>query len=203
MKVFIYCRYPELGKVKTRLAADCGDAGALAVYEKLLNKVFKNLKESSYSFEVHYTGGEKLEVEYWLQEMSFKSQIEGDLGEKLKHSVSEWFNANDQALAIIGSDQADIDKLILDKTQEKLKSHDVVIGPVKDGGYYLIALNKAYLSLFEGISWSTEKVLHQTLGKILDEGLSYYLLPEKVDVDNLEDVPEEWKEELMLHEKNN
>ena len=203
MKVFIYCRYPELGKVKTRLAADCGDAGALAVYKKLLHIVFQNLKESSYPFEVHYTGGEKLEVEYWLQEMHCQAQIGDDLGEKLRYSVSKWFKSNDTSLVIIGSDQPDIDETILKETEEKLKSHEVIIGPAKDGGYYLIAMNKAYLSLFEGISWSTEKVLQQTLGKILEQGLSYYLLPEKVDIDHFEDVPEEWKKELMLHENTN
>ena len=203
MKVFIYCRYPELGKVKTRLAADCGEAGALAVYEKLLNKVFENLQKSNYPFEVHYTGGEKLAVEYWLQEMNYKAQIDGDLGEKLSYSVSEWFKSNESSLVIIGSDQPNIDETVLKETEEKLKSHDVVIGPAKDGGYYLIAMNKAYLGLFEDISWSTEKVLSQTLTKVLEEGLSYYLLAEKVDVDNFEDVPQEWKRELMLHENTN
>ena len=200
MKIIVYCRYPELGKVKTRLAADCGEQGALAVYKKLLSCVFQNIEESGYPFEVHCAGGSERSIEEWLQGMSFKAQIDGDLGDKLQNSVREYFQENKSPLVIIGSDQKDINKPLLEETELKLKSHDVVIGPAKDGGYYLIALKKAYLGLFENISWSTSAVLSETIQKIQMNGLSYCLLEEKVDIDHLIDVPEDWKNELRLDE---
>ncbi|MCM8542644.1 MAG: TIGR04282 family arsenosugar biosynthesis glycosyltransferase [Lentisphaeraceae bacterium] len=203
MKVFIYCRYPELGKVKTRIARECGDVIALALYEKMLDAVFENVKNSSYPFEVHYTGCDKASVDTWLKGVESKKQISGSLGEKLKHSVSEWFESSDEAIVIVGSDQLEIDQSVLEETEENLKKNDVVLGPAEDGGYYLIAMNKAYLQLFDGINWGTETVLEETQNKILESGLSYYLLNEKNDIDYLKDVPAEWKKELRLHENDN
>ena len=203
MKVLVFCRYPELGKVKTRIAKDCGDAGALAIYEKLLKVTFENLKESGFPFEVHHTGGEQVEVDFWLQELEGKSQVEGSLGDRLKYAVKDWFSVQNDSIAIIGSDQPDIGKALLQETEEQLKKHDVVIGPAEDGGYYLIAINGPYLNLFEDISWGTDKVFYETLEKLNELALSYKLLPLKNDVDYLDDVPDEWKKELMLHENRN
>lgn len=200
MKVFIYCRYPETGKVKTRLAAECGEKAALTVYLKLVNSVFTNINASGYSFEVHYTGGEKAAVERWLEGKPCRPQSEGDLGDRLKHSVNCWFEENDQPLVIIGSDQPDVGEAILKETEKGLKKNDVVLGPAKDGGYYLIAVNNNHPHLFENISWGTDKVFQQTLERIQEEGLSFYLLEEKVDIDCLADVPGEWIKELRLHE---
>ena len=202
MKVFIFCRYPELGKVKTRIAKESSDEIALALYEKMIAQVFANIKNSTYSFEVHHTGGEAVEVDFWLESMESQKQAEGDLGDKLKHSVKEWFSKTDEALVIIGADQPDIVQAVLAETEEKLKTNDLVVGPAADGGYYLIAMNKAYLELFDNIQWGSASVLQETLSKVLELGLSYFLLAEKSGIDYLSDVPSEWKRELMLHEIN-
>lgn len=202
MKVFIFCRYPELGKVKTRIAHESGDAVALALYEKMLKIVFTNIQKSDYSFEVHHTGGKEVEVDFWLESMESQKQVSGDLGDKLKNSISHWFENNDEALVIIGSDQPEIDQLVLQETEDKLRENDIVIGPASDGGYYLIAMNKPYIGLFDDVNWGTGSVLKETLTKTLDLGLSYFLLSEKSDIDYLSDVPVEWKRELMLDENN-
>lgn len=202
MKVFIYCRYPEKGKVKTRIAQECGDENALALYERMLKTVFKNIEESGFHFTVHYTGCDEKKASSWLAGYEFKKQSSGDLGVKLKNSIRQWFENNDESLVIIGSDQIEVDRTVLEETAEKLKNNDIVLGPAEDGGYYLIGLSGPHLQLFDNISWGTESVLQETLNKILESGLSYFLLSEKNDIDYLSDVPEEWKRELMLDENN-
>ena len=64
----------------------------------------------------------------------------------------------------------------------------MVIGPANDGGYYLLGMKHFYPFLFEGIDWSTEKVLLQTLTKAKQHNLSVSKLIELVDLDTIEDL---------------
>jgi glycosyltransferase A (GT-A) superfamily protein (DUF2064 family) len=63
-----------------------------------------------------------------------------------------------------------------------------VIGPAKDGGYYLLGMKKLYRSFFTGIEWSKDTVLKKTLEKINSLDLSYSMLPELIDIDTEEDL---------------
>ena len=49
-------------------------------------------------------------------------------------------------------------------------------------------MKKLYPELFEGVDWSTEKVLTQTLDKIKSLNLSVGFLEELVDLDTLRDL---------------
>jgi hypothetical protein len=59
----------------------------------------------------------------------------------------------------------------------------VVLGPSDDGGYYLIGLKRAHRSLFREITWSTDRVLRETVERALEMGLEVYMLPRWYDVD--------------------
>jgi hypothetical protein len=61
-----------------------------------------------------------------------------------------------------------------------------VLGPAIDGGYYLIGLKRAHRSLFEGIPWSTSRVLSRTVERAGALSLPVSLLPEWYDVDDAE-----------------
>jgi glycosyltransferase A (GT-A) superfamily protein (DUF2064 family) len=68
-----------------------------------------------------------------------------------------------------------------------LLEHDVVLGPATDGGYYLIGCARRVPPLFDGIAWSTSRVLAETVARIQDAGLALALLPPWYDVDTLHD----------------
>jgi hypothetical protein len=78
-----------------------------------------------------------------------------------------------------------------------LTAQDIVIGPAKDGGYYLLGMRQELRDIFQNIEWSTENVLQQTIDQINALGSSYYLLPYLNDVDTIDDVPMSWKEEIV------
>ena len=69
-----------------------------------------------------------------------------------------------------------------------LKLHDVVIGPAKDGGYYLIAMNEMHSEIFEGIPWSTEHVLEMTKELAEENHLSLGFLETLSDIDTEKDL---------------
>jgi glycosyltransferase A (GT-A) superfamily protein (DUF2064 family) len=47
----------------------------------------------------------------------------------------------------------------------------IVLGPSRDGGYYLLGLKSAHRRLFQDIDWSTERVAGQTLERAAELGL--------------------------------
>jgi glycosyltransferase A (GT-A) superfamily protein (DUF2064 family) len=71
---------------------------------------------------------------------------------------------------------------------KQLDGCDVVLGPSEDGGYYLVGLKQPHPEIFMGISWSTPKVLSQTLTRIKESGLEAELLPPWFDVDTAADI---------------
>jgi len=63
-----------------------------------------------------------------------------------------------------------------------------VLGPCRDGGYYLVGMRKPHPELFENIPWSTGNVLESTVVKTRDQGLRTELLPLWTDLDTFEDL---------------
>ena len=84
---------------------------------------------------------------------------------------------------LIGTDSPTLPSHLLSVAHSALATHDVVLGPADDGGYYLIGMNGLHRSLFEVIDWSTERVLSQTLERARSAGLSVFLLPPWYDID--------------------
>src|SRR5262249_33726146 len=75
---------------------------------------------------------------------------------------------------------------------ESLATHDVVLGPAHDGGYYLLGQRLkaagAPVDLFSGITMSTETVRAETLARAETAGLSVALTPTTFDVDDAQDL---------------
>lgn len=95
----------------------------------------------------------------------------------------------------VGADCPDLSVRHIQQAFESLCRHDVVLGPAKDGGYYLIGLRQSDLdkkpsqkSLFTGISWSTSAVLQQTIEKAQELDLSTAQLETLADIDRPQDL---------------
>jgi uncharacterized protein len=90
-------------------------------------------------------------------------------------------------VVIIGSDCVELASKDIRCAWRELKTHDVVVGPAMDGGYWLIGLRAPRPELFEGIHWSTDAVLGETLQRAKALGLRIQLLRILSDVDTAED----------------
>jgi rSAM/selenodomain-associated transferase 1 len=184
--LIIFTRKPELGKVKTRLAKGVGDIKALEVYIHLLKHSAEISSQVDAEKQVWYTNSiEKNDV--W-SDKTFKkyTQVDGDLGDKMKHAFFTNFKNEFEKVVIMGTDLLDIYSNVIENAFEHLDDHDVVIGPAEDGGYYLLGMNHFIPEVFEDVEWSTSKVLDQTLNKLKHK--SVMLLDEKNDIDYKEDA---------------
>lgn len=190
--LIIFVRHPELGKVKTRLAASIGDEGALHVYKLLLAHTLDVSSATDADKFIFYTEG-VVANDMWLKDRYFKcSQAGGDLGNRMLNAFQTVLSKGYEKAIIIGSDCFELNTSIVEEGFKELENHDVVIGPANDGGYYLLGMKAIHKQLFENKKWSTETVYRDTEQTIKELHLSPHILPTLNDVDEEKDVPLEW-----------
>ena len=110
-------------------------------------------------------------------------QPEGDLGERIVAALQS-STRRGRAAVLIGSDTPDLPGELLRQAFAALESHDLVLGPAEDGGFYLIGLTATRADLFRTVEWSTPSVLETVLGNAASLGLSVHLLDRWADVDD-------------------
>lgn len=189
--VIVFVRSPKAGEVKTRLAKTTSDKFALGFYNACAENIISKIKKIQYlnRFIFYSNKNDKDDVIKWLGSKFFFSAQEGnDLGSRMKNAFEKVFSTGAEKVIIIGSDIPDLSAEIINKAFAYLDGSDVVIGPSKDGGFYLLGMKKMHEELFEGIEYSTAKVFSETLSGIKELQLSCKLLPELHDIDTEEDL---------------
>jgi rSAM/selenodomain-associated transferase 1 len=187
--LIIFYRNPELGKVKTRLAAAVGDEKALAIYLKLATHTREVTLASDFDRVVYYS--HHVDTEDNWQENSFhkKLQVGNDLGIRMYNAFENAFRDGYAHVCIIGTDCLELTSEILSAAFEQLKAHDVVIGPARDGGYYLLGMKQLHKDLFANKEWSTNTVAKRTIVDFQNLNLTYSKLATLSDIDREEDLP--------------
>lgn len=187
--IIIFARNPKLGKVKTRLAKTIGDFAALETY-KILMKHTANVVEKSNAEKIVFYSEYIDHNDVWAKIKCKKvKQSEGDLGEKMQTAFEYAFELGHKKIVIIGSDVYSLKTEHIDSAFTQLETHDVVIGPAHDGGYYLLGLNFIIPELFEQKKWGTSSVLENTLADLNE--LNVTLLEPLNDIDTYEDLKKE------------
>ncbi|NNE32823.1 MAG: glycosyltransferase [Winogradskyella sp.] len=184
--LIVFTRNPELGKCKTRLAKTLGDESALKIYNYLLKhtaSVSANVSADRFVFYSEAINHDDI----WETDTFYKKLQQGDdLGERMYNAFSELFQSGYKKVIIIGSDLLDLNEHIIDDAYDQLDKNEVVIGPAKDGGYYLLGLNTLHDSIFKNKQWGTDTVREETLKDL--ENSSVHLLKILNDIDTFEDM---------------
>ncbi|MDO7854725.1 TIGR04282 family arsenosugar biosynthesis glycosyltransferase [Hymenobacter convexus] len=191
--LLVFAREPVLGRVKTRLAADIGPEAALAVYRELLGITAAAVTAAQVPATVWLAEAPALadatqpRPEWpglpWHVQPATES-----LGERMTHAFGEAFAAGATRVVIIGTDCPGLTTELLQAAFEALETHEMVIGPADDGGYYLLGLRNLQPALFANKNWSTATVLPDTLADAARLGLSVAQLPVLHDVDSGQDL---------------
>ncbi len=183
--LIIFTRNPELGKVKTRLSSTIGDEAALKIYNFLLEHTRNITQHIKVEKRIYYSDHIELD-DLWYEPVFSKRVQEGnDLGDRMHNAFQEGFNDGFTNIILIGSDLYDLMQLDLENAFKTLRN-EMVIGPAKDGGYYLIGLKQPCPKLFKNKKWGSSSVLNETLNDL--HGKSVSLLPERNDIDYFDDI---------------
>lgn len=188
--LIIFYRNPEMGKVKTRLASSIGDAKAFSIYLLLAEHTRRITEHLGVHKVVFYSDYIDVDDSWPHGVYQKRLQMGSELGERMEKAFKSGFSEGYKSICIIGTDCLELTRNIIEEAFRKLLTHDIVIGPANDGGYYLLGMNYFYNKLFRNKRWSSNTVLADTLADTRMLGLTSWQLETLTDVDEEKDLPQ-------------
>lgn len=191
--LIVFARAPRPGRVKTRLAATLGTTKAAEIYATLLEHALTLAPAGCFAARYLFCAAAD-ERDYFAARLAHDNwrvavQRGGDLGTRM-------FNAFEAVLAearfavLMGSDIADSTTADLQQAHAVLAAgtRHAVIGPVADGGYWLLGLSQVRRAFFTEIAWGSGDVAAATQTRLQRGGLRVQRLAERHDVDIAADI---------------
>lgn len=190
--LLVFVKYPQKGKVKLRLSAALDENIVQELYRCFVHDTLATAQKINAQLRICFLPADKKDkFQRWLgHHYSFLPQKGSDLGARMKQCFTDALKEGFHRVVLIGSDSPDLPAIILQRAFSELQTHEMVLGPSSDGGYYLIGFQDISFepTVFDDIDWSTASVFAQTLQKVHDAKKNYILLPRWSDVDTLTDL---------------
>eukprot|EP00892_Ulva_mutabilis_P003183 jgi/Ulvmu1/12866/UM098_0051.1 len=209
VSLIAFARLPVPGKVKTRLAEGCGAQAACDFYSACLTHCLQVALETGHK--VYCCCSDEAEVppmQEWLYSKGLivhvSSQVQDeDLGARMLAAATTALQGGASTVVIFGTDVPGLQKDIFDAAVSQLDTHDAVLGPSHDGGYYMIGMKQPQPAIFQDVQWSTSAVLSTTLAAAQEHGITVpdpMRLPKLLDIDFITDL-QSWMQESTEEEE--
>ena len=187
----VFGRYPTPGAAKKRLIGRLGAIGAADLQREMTLACAAEATEAcdeACGLGIVYTGGSEMQMRRWLgADADYTHQTSGDLGQRLRAAFAGAFERGVSRAVLVGTDCTELTAGDIRNALEALKTHDLVLGPSADGGYWLIAMRRM-IELFAGVAWGGPDVLSETLSIAKLAGASTALLDIHHDIDTPDDL---------------
>ncbi len=188
--LLVVAKRPAPGQTKTRLCPPLTLTQAAGLYECFLRDTLDAMRK---------VAGVKCMIGFLPEDaqgyfhhlapdMELTCQYGVSLGERLDYLLTQALASGSQRVAVMDSDSPTLPAVYISQAFERLADSDVVIGPTRDGGYYLIGMKKPHSHLLLQVQMSTPHVLADTLALAEATGLTVSLLPVWYDVDTIADL---------------
>ena len=203
--LILFARLPRVGQVKTRLMPKFSPEDACALHEALLTDSLDLLRRcgDKTGAECHLylseAGALGDDIASHLGNATLKVQRGKDLGERLLNAFQECLEEGHRRIVALGSDSPHLPDAYVARAFEELERADIVVGPARDGGYYLLGASRLHASLLTGMPWGTAQLYRETIRKARKEGIPIASLPAWYDVDTPESVGQFWKDLSIRH----
>ena len=187
-RLIVFAKAPIEGEVKTRLIPELGAARALQAHIQMVEDILIKAKASGLESTLWLSESSQL-GERWGERYSIPIRIQraGDLGARMLDAISRTLSNQHDKVVLIGSDCPSLEIADIFSAFLSLGETDIVLCPSEDGGYGLIGMKQAYPEIFSDITWSSPKVISETLSKIERAALSVELGRTIWDVDDFKD----------------
>lgn len=189
-RVLVFARPPVPGVAKTRLIPALGPAGAAQLHARLLHRTVRTVCSEA-DWRPELWAAAPCDHPFFempdLRGVTRHCQEDGDLGTRMYRALASTTEPGSQSV-LVGSDCPGLTVPILAEAFEALAHCDVVLGPARDGGYYLIGARCAPMALFAGMPWGSDRVLALTRERLRCLGCTFRELVALRDVDRPEDL---------------
>ena len=186
--IAVFAKAPVPGRVKTRLVPPLTPEEAAAVARACLETTLRRFAPAVDAPITLFLDGEADSALQALAQslgVPIVPQAGADLGARLVEAFRSLRGGGATITVALGSDGPTIDPAWIARAIASLDTHDVVIGPTEDGGYYLIGVRGNIPELFSKIPWSTDSVARATLERASALGIAVDVLPTWYDVDDI------------------
>ena len=185
--LIVFAKAPRLGAAKRRLAREAGTLAAWRFYRRNSLDLLRRLGgDPRWGTVLAVTPDRDAAARFWPPELPRLAQGPGDLGHRMDRAMRR---LPPGPVVLVGSDIPGIRRRHVAEAFRALGRADAVFGPAADGGYWLVGLRRCprMPQLFEGVRWSSEHALADTLAN-LPRGMRHALLEELSDVDTAADL---------------
>ncbi len=188
----IFAKAPVPGQVKTRLCPPLTPDEAASLHGSLVLDAVERSRAATKMDRFVACAPAADHVFFKILEERYDvrllDQVGEDLGARMRRVFDILFARGYRRIVLAGTDVPRLPAATYGQARDLLGSHEVVLGPAVDGGYYLIGLSRPAPDLFAGIPWSTDQVLALTQEKAQALALATALLPTYRDLDTIEDL---------------
>jgi len=117
-------------------------------------------------------------------------QTGDSFGERFTNAIQTIFNKGFVNIITVGNDTPHLKTAHLNKTIAKLQTNDIVLGPSRDGGFYLMGLSKQVFNAeaFKKLPWQTSALTKTFLNLASKKNISFNTLEKLYDIDDLQDI---------------
>jgi uncharacterized protein len=193
--VCIFAKPFIAGHVKTRLGRALGPERAADLAAAMFVDVWQTVAScpgvrpvlATLQPDIDCVGDARSECPVQISGDDILLQGDGDLGARLG-SIFRQALASAPAAIAVGADTPLLTSAHLQQALHGLATHDAVIGPCPDGGFYLLALRACPDEIFSGLPWSTPETAYATKRRLKAHGFSVQELDQLFDVDTPDDL---------------
>ena len=186
----VFVKAPVIGGAKTRLAAGIGKVAAWRRHRAMSAQIIRATKSDQWTSVLAVSPENAIARRFpkvWPNTMMRIAQGAGDLGDR----QARFFNRFRGPVCVIGSDAPQVHQRDIAQAFKALRSHDAVIGPAEDGGYWLLGLNAPTPpGVFDAVRWS-----HPQTRADLESRLNLFALSKIKHLRSLRDI--DHKEDLQ------
>ena len=190
--LLVVAKQPAPGQTKTRLCPPLSPIQAAELYDCFLRDTLDAMREVPGVQRV--IGFLPRDAQGYFNQlapdMELVCQRGASLGERLDNLLTEALASGAERAVVMDSDSPTLPVAYISQAFERLADVDVVLGPTRDGGYYLIGMKQPQPHLLHQVEMSTPHVLADTLALAKASGLTVSLLPSWYDVDTVVDLAE-------------
>jgi rSAM/selenodomain-associated transferase 1 len=185
--LIVFAKFPVPGQVKKKIGTVIGMENSAKLCEAFINDLIAEHSERDYDIYLSFIGHEhKEQYRTKFPHAILYVQKGVNMSERVQCSFEDLLDDYEK-LALIGSDVPDLSTETVIKAFNALDSYDVVLGPVDDGGYYIVAMKEPH-DVFKGMPWGKDTLLEAQIKVLKERKLTFVLLDKLNDVDTIEEL---------------
>ncbi len=181
--LIVMLKEPQPGRVKTRLGRDLGMVPAAWWFRHQVQRLLRTVDDPRWQVVLavspDYRG---LTSRVWPARFARIPQGRGNLGDRMRRAM----RAARGPVCVIGADVPGISRAAIAEAFAALGTADAVFGPATDGGYWLVGVTGVPAGLFDGVRWSTDTALADSVASLNGRRVAFVRTLQ--DVDTVEDL---------------